>query len=63
MATPKNPDLVKKTMNFRKGDFEKMDELFPSLSASEAIRKVISAFVDKHHHASVPPELAEEPEL
>lgn len=49
MATPKNPDLVKKTLNIREGDFEKMAALFPRTSPSIAIRELISAFVNKHY--------------
>lgn len=58
MATPKNPDLVKKTLNLRAGDFEKMAELFPkSGGGSIAIRDLISAFVDKHYRETTPPEI------
>lgn len=63
MATPKNVDLVKKTMNYRVGDFEKMQELFPKLVPSVAIRDLISAFVDKHSPKTPPPESDQEVEL
>lgn len=56
MPRPKNPDLVKKTLNFRPGDFEKMAEMFPSKGASVAIRELISAFVDKNYLESEMPE-------
>lgn len=63
MATPKNVDLVKKTMNLRVGDFEKMKELFPKLDASVAIRDLISAFVDKHYAKTPQPESDQDVEL
>lgn len=55
MATPKDPDLEKKTMNFRIGDFDKMQELFPNTPASVSIRNLVSVFVDKHYAESEAP--------
>ena len=49
MARPKNSELIKKTLNFRPGDFEKMGEMFPDLGSSVAIRDLLAAFVDKHY--------------
>ena len=49
MPRPKS-DLIKKTMNFRSGDFEKMGEMFEQ-GPSFAIRKLVSRFVDKHYLA------------
>lgn len=60
MSTPKNPDLVKKTMNFREGDFEKMRELFPKVEPSVSIRDLVSTFVDKYYKASPPPPMPTE---
>lgn len=54
MATPKNPDLVKKTLNLRQNDFEKMAELFPAKGGSCAIRELISRFVDTHYPKEEP---------
>lgn len=48
MATAKNTDLTKHTLNLRKGDLAKMGELFPDQRPSVALRLLISAFVDKH---------------
>ena len=42
-------ELAKKALNLRPGDFEKMGELFPDLGPTVAVRKLISAFVDKHY--------------
>lgn len=49
MAKSKNTDLIKKTLNLRQGDFEKMANLFPNVGGSIAIRELISKFVDKHY--------------
>ena len=49
MAKPKDDTLVKKAINLRKGDFEKMGELFPANGPTIAIRNLISKFVDKHY--------------
>lgn len=40
-------DLIKKTLNLRKGDFEKMGELLAPMLPSEAIRELVSRFVDQ----------------
>ena len=48
MPRPKG-DIEKKTLNLRTGDFKKMGELFPSYGPSQAIRELISRFVDKHY--------------
>lgn len=49
MAKSKNTDLIKKTLNLREGDFEKMANLFPHIGGSIAIRQLVSTFVDKHY--------------
>lgn len=49
MTQPKNEDLHKKTLNLRRGDFEKMAEMFPEDGASSAIRRLISRFVDHNY--------------
>lgn len=49
MPRAKNQDLIKKTLNLRAGDWEKLSELFPKHGPSIAVRKVVSAFVDKHY--------------
>lgn len=54
MAPRKNHDLIKKTLNLRVGDFEKMGELFPDKGSSNAIRDLISLFVDKHFKPQSP---------
>lgn len=46
MARPKNHDLEKKTLNLRKGDFEKLAALHPHPGPSVMLRKIISAYVD-----------------
>lgn len=48
MPRIKNTDLQKHTLNLRRGDYEKMDELFPTKRGGPAIRALISMFVDKH---------------
>ena len=59
MSTPKNPDHVKKTLNLREGDFEKMGELFPKMRPSVAIRELISKFIDRHYMINNVPETEE----
>jgi hypothetical protein len=63
MALSKDVDLVKKTMNFREGDFEKVAELFPSKHPSVMVRTILSAFVDKHYKEAKPPPTKEEIDL
>lgn len=52
MAKAKDDTLVKVTMNFRKGDFEKMHALFPDEYPSVSVRNLVSAFVDKHYDST-----------
>lgn len=49
MAKAKEIDLQKHTLNLRPGDYDKMSALFPDLGGGPAIRKLVSAFVDKHY--------------
>lgn len=46
MPRPKDHSLVRKSINLRHGDFEKLEEMFPSLGPTIAIRKLISGFID-----------------
>ena len=55
MPRPKQANLQKITMNIREGDFEKLATLFPTMGASVAARKIISAFVDRFHQENVTP--------
>ena len=48
MPKVKSVELQKHTLNLRQGDFEKMGTLFPAIGASEAIRRLVSKFIDKH---------------
>lgn len=44
----KSPDeLTKHTLHLRKGDWDRLATLFPELSTSLVIRKIISNFIDK----------------
>ena len=45
MPRPKQP-LDKRTMNFRPGDFTKMEAMFPALGPSVAVRQLVSRFID-----------------
>jgi hypothetical protein len=49
---------VKKTLNIREGDFEAIGQI-TKMKPSIAIRKILSAFVDKH---AVPSEVPDVPE-
>lgn len=49
MGRPKLENIVKKTMNFREGDFEKIAQIFPGKEPSTMIRKIVSSFIDKHY--------------
>lgn len=42
-------DLKKKTLNLREGDWEKMEEMFPDIGPSKAVRLLLSRFVDKNY--------------
>lgn len=63
MSTPTDPDLEKKTLNLRKGDFEAMNELFPKLKPSVSIRRLISSFIDKARKTAEVPDLPNDVEL
>jgi len=52
----KKVDLIKKTLNLRRGDFEKMGHLFPDLGPSAAVRELLAKFVDKHYSRPQPEE-------
>lgn len=41
--------LTKATLNFRAGDLDKLEALFPDMGKTVAVRKIISAFIDKHY--------------
>lgn len=44
----KSPDdLTKHTLHLRKGDWDRLRSLFPEISTSLIIRKIISNFIDK----------------
>ena len=45
----KNEELQKHTLNLRKGDFERIAQIFAQkqVPASEVIRKIVSKFVDE----------------
>jgi len=49
MSKSRDPSLQKHTMNLRRGDFDKMGELFPQLGPSKALRQLVQKFVDKHY--------------
>lgn len=49
MAKTKDLEIQKHTLNLRAGDYDKIGALFPDLMAGPAIRKIVSAFVDKHY--------------
>jgi hypothetical protein len=42
----KNHDLQKHTLNLRRGDVDRLREVFPNVEVSTVIRKVVSKFVD-----------------
>ena len=44
-----NEDLHKHTLNLRKGDYNKMSEMFPKIKGGAAIRHLVSRFVDKNY--------------
>ena len=48
----KTPKFEKHTMNFRIGDFDKMEELFPAKGPSVAIRETIASFIDSVYEAA-----------
>lgn len=52
MAPRKTEDLEKKTMNFRKGDFALVKQIFPNRDESVMVRKILSAFLDRQVRAS-----------
>lgn len=52
MAPRKTEDLEKKTMNFRRGDFALVKQIFPQRDESVMVRKILSAFLDRHMAAA-----------
>lgn len=40
-------ELQKHTLHLRKGDWDRLRSLFPEISTSLVIRKIISNFIDK----------------
>lgn len=43
----KNEDLQKHTLNLFAGDYDRLQALFPDLSAAVVIRKIVREFADK----------------
>ena len=43
----KNPDLQKCTMNLFKGDYAKLQELYPDTGAATIIRRIIRGFIEQ----------------
>jgi len=41
-------DLQKHTLNLRQGDYDRMGQLFDGMNSAEAIRSLISKFIDKN---------------
>lgn len=39
-------DLQKQTLNFRRGDWEKLAELYPDIPTSVVVRRIVSNIVD-----------------
>lgn len=52
MAPRKTENLEKKTMNFRQGDFALVKQIFPQRDESVMVRKILSAFLDRHMQAA-----------
>lgn len=44
---PRNEDLQKHTLNLYRGDYEKIQQLYPDLGAARAIRHIIRQFLDR----------------
>ena len=49
MPRPKDHSLVRKSINLRYGDFEKLEEMFPQYGPTVAIRKILSGVVDANY--------------
>ena len=58
MPKPRDSDLQKHTLHLRQGDFARLGDLFPDMSASLALRTILSNLIDKvnavHPSQSVP---------
>lgn len=42
-----NEELTKHTLHLRKGDWDRLRSIFPEISTSLVIRRIISEFVDR----------------
>lgn len=62
---PKNDDLEKKTLFFRRGDWDYLESLFRpnGVATSLAIRSIISQFVDERRSRETPHKLNMDAEL
>lgn len=47
MARPKDDDLQKHTLNLFRGDYEKIQALFPDVGAGPIIRRILRRFIEK----------------
>lgn len=47
MARKAEDDLQKHTMSFFRGDYAKVQELFPDIGAGPVIRRIVREFVEK----------------
>lgn len=52
MARPKNEQLQKHTMNFRAGDMEALQHIFPNYAPAVVVRQLISRFIDRANAAA-----------
>lgn len=52
MPKVRDPNIETKSLALRKGDFERIGELFPDQRPTAVIRRIISQFVDKVNSAS-----------
>lgn len=44
---PKNNDLQKCTMNLFRGDYAKLQDLYPDIGAATIIRRIVRKFIDQ----------------
>lgn len=43
----KNEELQKHTLNLRRGDYERLQSLYPEVGAGAVIRRLVSSFLDR----------------
>ncbi len=43
----KTEDLQKHTLNLRRGDYERLQGLYPEIGAGAVIRRIVSNFLDR----------------